>query len=184
MTAPDAPACWTDKAGAAALDAASHRWTRGKKADLVLSRLRCVRHVVVGPGRVEHILIRKSDRAFTFRLVGARASISPVCLTYQSKGNHAAFKNGPLQTELPRLLAGPTRWITRTRERLLLRDALIALDGRQAGASYREIAVAMVGTARAMEAWSSASRALKDRVRRALAKGKELRDGGYLKLIN
>ena len=184
MKALDAPVCWTDKAGADALDAVSHRRTRGNKADLALGRLDCVQHVVLGPDRVERVLIRTSDRAVTFRLVGARASIAPVCLTYQSKGNDAAIRNGRIQTELPRLLAGPTRWITRTRDRLLLRDALIALDGRQATASYRQIAIAMVGTARAKEAWSSASRALKDRVRRALAKGKELRDGGYLKLIS
>ena len=183
MKAPDAPVRWTDKAGAVSLDAASRRWTRGDKADLALARLHCVQHVVVGPDRVEHILIRNSDQAVTFRLVGARASIAPVCLTFRSQGIAAAHKNGTVQIELPRLLAGPVRWIKRTRDLLLLRDAVIALDGRQAGASYRDIAIAMVGAARAKEAWSSASRALKERVRRARAKGEEMRDGGYRTLI-
>ncbi len=118
----------------------------------------------------------------TLRLVGARASLAPVCLTFQSKGI-AARKNGPVQIELPRLLAGSVRWIKRNRAPLLLQDALIALDGRQVGASYRELAMAMVGAARAKEAWSSASTALKERVRRARAKGEEIRDGGYCTLI-
>ena len=182
-TALDAPVCWTDQAGGIALEAASRRWIRGKKADLDLGRLECVQHVVVGLDRVEHILFRKSDQAVTFRLVGARASIAPVCLTYRSVGNDVAHKNGPVQSELPLLFAEPARWIRRTRDRLLLRDAVIALDGRQAGASYREIAIAMVGAARAKEAWSSASRALKEPVRRARTKGEEMRDGGYRTLI-
>ena len=183
LNALDAPVCWMDKAGALALDAVSRRRTRGQKADIDLGGLDCVQHIVVGLDRVEHILVRKSDQAVTLRLVGARASIAPVCLTYRSEGNDVACKNGPVQAELPRLLAEPARWIIRTRGRLLLRDAMIALDGRRAGASYREIAIAMVGVSRAKEAWSSASRALKERVRRARTKGEEMRDGGYRTLI-
>lgn len=153
------------------------------KADIDLGRLESVQHVIVGFDRAEHILFRKSDLAVTFRLMGARANIAPVCLTYRSKGNDDARKNGLVQTKLPLLFAQPTRWIIRTRDQLMLRDAVVALDGRQAGASYREIAIAMVGAARAKEAWSSASRALKERVRRARTKGEEMRDGGYRTLI-
>lgn len=172
-----------DKAGALALDAVSRRRTRGQKADIDLGRLDCVQHIVVRSDRAEHILFRKSDQAVTFRLVGARASIAPVCLTYRSEGNEVARKNGLVLAELPRLFAQPTRWIIRTRDQLLLRDAVIALDGRRAGASYREIAIAMVGAVRAKEAWSSVSRSLKERVRRARTKGEEMRDGGYRTLI-
>lgn len=183
LNALDAPVCWMDKAGALALDAVSRRRTRRQKADIDLGRLDCVQHIVIGWDSVEHILFRKSDQTVTFRLVGARASIAPVCLTYRSEGNDAACKNGLVQAELPRLLAKPARWTIRTREQLLLRDAVIALDGRQAGASYREIAIAMVGVSRAKEAWSSASRALKERVRRARTKGEAMRDDGYRTLI-
>ncbi len=71
-------------------------------------------------------------------------------------------------------------WTTRW---LALRDALIALDGAQAGATYREIARILVGEERAAADWR-ANTALKDRVRRALARGQEMRDGGYRALPN
>jgi hypothetical protein len=74
----------------------------------------------------------------------------------------------------------PPAW---TAERLRLRLALIALDGMAARASYREIAAAIYGLKRANEAWASSSRALKDQIRRACQRGKELMAGAYCKLV-
>lgn len=64
-----------------------------------------------------------------------------------------------------------------------MREAIVALDGRCAGASYLETAVVLFGARRARAAWSSLSRAMKDRMCRALRKGERLRDGGYCKLL-
>jgi hypothetical protein len=65
----------------------------------------------------------------------------------------------------------------------LLRDALIAIDGKCLGASYRDIAIVIYGMERVRAEWVGASRWMKDRVCRAYAKGEELRDGGYLDLL-
>jgi hypothetical protein len=65
----------------------------------------------------------------------------------------------------------------------LLRDALIVLDGRAAGASYRDIASVIYGADRARAAWNSPSRSIKDRLHRAFNIGKAFRDGGYRALI-
>jgi hypothetical protein len=79
----------------------------------------------------------------------------------------------------------PTRAqpIACTAERFRLRLALVALDGMAAHASYREIAAAIYGLKRANDAWASSSRALKDQIRRACQRGKELMAGAYRKLV-
>ena len=64
-----------------------------------------------------------------------------------------------------------------------MRDALVALDGRRVGATYRETAAVIYGPERARAAWLSASTAMKDRMRHALARGEQFRDGAYRKLL-
>ena len=71
-----------------------------------------------------------------------------------------------------------------TRSRLLLRDALVTLDGKCLGMSYREVAAVIYGAERVRTSWSSESRWMKDHIRRAYAKGKELRDGGFRDLLH
>jgi hypothetical protein len=73
--------------------------------------------------------------------------------------------------------------VHRSRDRLLLRDALVALDGRRASANHREVAELIFGMERVREAWSGRGGWLKERMRRALATGEKLRDGGYLRVL-
>ena len=77
------------------------------------------------------------------------------------------------------LLHWPRSRVHRSRDRLLLRDALVALDGRRASANHREVAELIFGMERVREAWSGRGGWLKERMRRALATGEKLRDGGY-----
>ena len=70
-----------------------------------------------------------------------------------------------------------------TRHSLALRNALVALDCHDAKLSYFETAGFIYGEERAREAWDSPSRAMKDEMRRALARGRDLRDGGYATLL-
>ncbi|MBM57679.1 DUF2285 domain-containing protein [Hyphomonas sp.] len=70
-----------------------------------------------------------------------------------------------------------------TRSSLAWRNALIAIDAHEAGLNYFETAAIIYGEQRATEAWQSPSRAMKDEMRRALARGRELRDGGYRDLL-
>lgn len=60
-----------------------------------------------------------------------------------------------------------------------LRHVLQALDGFLAGATYRDIAVALLGEARVLADWSDARRHLFDQVRRAVQRGRYLMNGGY-----
>lgn len=182
LAAPDAPIWWTAHAGGDALDARSYRCQQAHKADLVLSRARSVSHVVIGPDGVENVLVRTTCNALTLRLVGARAHRHPVNLTYL-----VAAKSAKSDARLLRvahdLLLNPERVTVRTRRRLMLRNALIALDGKSAGATYFEIAVVIFGPVRARQAWRSTSRSLKDQIRRAWRLGKRLRNGAYRELL-
>lgn len=56
---------------------------------------------------------------------------------------------------------------------------LQALDGWLAGAPYRDIAVALFGEARVEADWTDPRRHLRDRVRRAVRRGRALMGGGY-----
>jgi len=78
-----------------------------------------------------------------------------------------AAPNSPRQTSKPQRL------------RLVLR----VLDGRLAGASYREIAIVLFGRDRVESDWEAPDDHLKNRVRRAAQRGKFLMKGGYRGLL-
>jgi hypothetical protein len=81
------------------------------------------------------------------------------------------------------LLTVPPRWMKRTSEQELTRDAFIAFDGHAAGASYREMAEAVHGQKRVRNEWSGRGCSMKERMRRALAKGQALCHGGHWQLV-
>lgn len=56
---------------------------------------------------------------------------------------------------------------------------LMALDGHLAGVPHREIATAMFGEARVGRDWSDPGEHMRDAVRRAIARGLALMEGGY-----
>jgi hypothetical protein len=60
---------------------------------------------------------------------------------------------------------------------------LQALDGWQAGASHRQIAAALFGQPRVDADWADPGNYLRDRVRRALRRGRALTNGGYTQFL-
>lgn len=146
-------------------------------------RTRAVKHVVIDTDGVEHLLLRTTDKCATLRLTGARAYRGPVRLTFIVAGRKRARALGALLAQFDDVVLGVDTDEKRTAKRIGLRNALIALDGDTAGATHFEIAAVIFGAARARQAWKGASRSMKELVRRARAKGRELRDGGYRELI-
>ena len=139
--------------------------------------------MVVGPDRVECLLIRTSRRSLTLRLTGHRATRAPVCLTFHVPARSKVREAAASLASFPDLLRRKPRWVKRTRSQVLIRDALVAVDGREAGASHREVAEVSVGRKRVREEWSARGGWLKERMRRALAVGEALCDGGHWKYI-
>jgi hypothetical protein len=152
-------------------------------ADLGLADHPCIRHIVIGPDRTECLLIRTSRRSLTLRLTGHRATSAPVCLTFHIPARSMVREAAASLASFPDLLRRTPRWIKRTRSQVLIRDALVAVDGREADASHREVAEAIFGHKRVREEWSSRGGWLKERMRRALAVGQALCGGGHWKLI-
>jgi len=181
--APEAPIDWTEELGAAKIDAVARESRHGERPDVHLTELLCVRHIVISADGEETALINTSDRALTLRLRGTTALRGPVCLTFQIAGLRALPGAGRSILSLPDLLASRPRTLNRSRRQLLLREALIALDGRAAGATYREVAAVVVGAESARAAWKNSDQSLKDRMRRALKAGMAIRNGRYRTLI-
>ncbi|MER9236849.1 DUF2285 domain-containing protein [Mesorhizobium sp. M0622] len=64
-----------------------------------------------------------------------------------------------------------------------LRRVLRALDGSIAGAPHREIGLALFGKARVEQDWADPGDHLRDRVRRAVRRGRWLMNGGYKRFL-
>nr|WP_282595233.1 DUF2285 domain-containing protein [Mesorhizobium mediterraneum] len=81
------------------------------------------------------------------------------------------------QSELPARLFPPERRGAR------LTFVLRVLDGSLAGASHREIAEALIGQQRVHSDWNDPRDHLRDRIRRAVSRGRALMNGGYLDFL-
>lgn len=71
-----------------------------------------------------------------------------------------------------------------SRKSLALRNAMIALDCREADLDIFETASVIYGERRARDAWDSPSDAMRQEIKRALKRGKCLSDGGYRNLLS
>lgn len=152
-------------------------------ADLALNRLSCVKHIVVGPDRTQWLLMHTTAMAMMFELRGEQIADAPVNVTILIGGLAHAKPTGALLMKVPVLLSSQPRYTLNSVSRILLRTALIALDGRRIGASYRDVADVAFGTKLATKAWNSPGRAMKDHVIRASKHGAALAAGGYERLL-
>lgn len=152
---------------------------------LDLRRLRC-RSSILPDDPLQHVLCADQGRFLQLSAIGANVA-QPVQV---------------LANVLPSMPYSETRW--RSFKRLgdlvryeVIRPALYppdmgarrlarvlqALDGYLAKASQREIAVALFGAERVDADWSHPGAHLRDQVRRAIRRGRDLMNGGYLKLL-
>jgi hypothetical protein len=176
--APEASLCWLTGSTAPILEALCCR-APGSGFDLAIANLRSAKSFIVGPGREEYVLLGDSDLALTLRLRGSRAILGPVRTTFLLRGIPDATKLAADFATFGTLLRAPQSRVHRSHHRLLLRNALVALDARCIGASHRDVAELIFGADSVRNAWSGRGSWLKERVRRALATGEALRDGGY-----
>ena len=165
------------------LEAVARRAPPGTPAGFVLADQTCIRHVVIGPGDVEHLVFRTTERSLTIRVTGHRASQGPVHLKFVISAESRVKETAAILALYPDLMTMRPRWVKETSKQMLTRDAFIAFDGRSAGASHREVAEVIYGFKRVRQEWSGRGCSIKERMRRALAKGETLCSGGHCKLI-
>ena len=181
LSAPQAGVCWTIGTASPTLDVIADRSIN--EPDLHLHGHVAVRHMIVGPNGREHVVLRDAHHAVTLRVEGARVSLGGIIVTFLIKGVPNPVNVAPQFSMLNHLIVSPRVSAQRSRTRIFMRDALVALDARQLGATYRETATMIHGAQRARAAWSSTSNAMKERMRHLLARGQALRDGAYRSLL-
>ena len=161
------------------LDVVAQRPDEAADAVISVAELGAAGHVILGPAGEEYLLLRDSEQAVTLRLYGSRVSIAPVAASFVVEATAQAGEAVPAVKRASDLLFRSRHRTHGSRERLLARDALIAVDADCAGASLRETAELIHGVEFVRREWSGGNGWLKLRMRRARAKGRELCDGGY-----
>lgn len=132
-------------------------------------------------------MLQAGFQTITLRNHGVSVTDAPVNLTFLIHGL-PGIAAAPRLLRLARSLldptldpksenGGPAPWHRK------LNEALVALDGYQAGASQREIAAVLFGRSSAEAAWRNGDFSFKQRVHRAVAKGRALSAGGYVALL-
>jgi hypothetical protein len=155
--------------------------------DVDLRHLSTVRRILIDGCGTEHIVLQAGFHAITLRSQGVSVLQAPVNLTFLIHGL-PGVATAPRLLRLARSLldptldprlqdGGPAPWYRK------LNEALVALDGYQAGASQREIAAVLYGRSSAEAAWRNGDFSFKQRVHRAVAKGRALSAGGYVALL-
>jgi len=147
-----------------------------------LAALSCRATVLLGPDERQYVHLRNAQHTLQLAVSGADI-LQPVCLRAEAIWPAALLKHRLwgleclntlcLDGELPARLFPPERRGAR------LTFVLRALDGSLAGASHREIAEALIGERRVQSDWTDPRDHLRDRIRRAVSRGRALMNGGY-----
>ncbi|WP_245270466.1 DUF2285 domain-containing protein [Mesorhizobium ciceri] len=138
--------------------------------------------VLLARDKSQHVLLANGDDTLQLAVEGADI-LQPVTLRTEaiwpamfSKHRLRALEclNAlSLGRQLPARLFPPEKRGSR------LTFVLRALDGSLAGASHRELAEVLVGQRRVDADWSDPRDHLRDRIRRAVARGRALMNSGY-----
>jgi hypothetical protein len=142
-------------------------------------------HLIDTAGR-EHLLVKGNGHVVQVQCTGmSLLSPEPVRLGFLIRGTANLSSRWRMLDEAQRVYgAGEDELCPWSRTSLALRNALVSHDCEAAGLSVRETAAMIYGKARADAAWEGPGRAMKDEIRRARARGRNLVAGGYRALLN
>ena len=151
-----------------------------------LGEVRCRKALLKTADGGQHILLQDGGSAIHVRCVGENIRVNPLVIEVVID----RFPDVEGQQRLIRRFADLYRnrrtgesqggW---TVEALRHRDALVALDLRMEGRSYREIALLLHGEAAVREEWANPNQTMKNRVVRSVKRGLRLMKGGYRALL-
>jgi hypothetical protein len=138
-----------------------------------------------GSGR-EHVRLSQGRETVQLAVSGASLLDAPYLLTELAIPDEIARSRLAAVAAFNRLSqrrfnAGPYRPEVLASARLPL--VLRALDGYLAGASQRQIAMSLFGRRRVEIEWRDPGGYIRDRVRRAISRGRHLMTSGYLELL-
>jgi hypothetical protein len=147
--------------------------------------LRNAEHILLDTAGRQHVVLRAAAGSFQLTITGARGVVAPKVLALLIRSSSdiavAARQLAKLHGMLSTAAASsyrPPQWSAQSKR---LRDAMIALDGRRAGATLREIAAVIYGKERVARDWPGAG--LKTRIQRDFQRGLALCNGAYRSLL-
>jgi hypothetical protein len=146
--------------------------------------LHCLEHILVDSSGRQHVVLRASNAALQLTINGSSVVDGPVNLTLLVRG-FSSLRAAVTHLSTLRRILSPTLaqtaspvWTATTRK---LRDALVAYDGRAAGASYHDIALVLHDPTFVNRNWRTG---LKERMRRHFSRGIALTTRGYGDLLS
>ena len=188
MLAPGAPVVWLVPERLVEVSAAADRDGAPADADFRTDLLPTNSLLCIDAVGLQHFIFKSSHRRVRLRVDGSLATLGSVRLTFATislRGVSRAVGEFSLLTEI--LYPDPAKAAPKAKSqpvtRIEFRDALIALDGKRAGATRREIARVIYGDAAVAAEWSDPTERMKDRVKRSIKRGERLMDGGYRTLL-
>jgi len=144
-------------------------------------------HLFDTAGR-EHMLIKGNGHVVQVQCTGmSMLSPEPVRLGFLIRGTaniNARWRMLKQAQKVYERDTGDSKHTVWSRTSLAFRNALIAHDCETAGLSVRETAEIIYGKARVDDAWAGPGRSMKDEIRRARARGRDLVSGGYRTLLS
>lgn len=153
---------------------------------LDISKLRCRTIILRGADGVEHVLFANNGRSLQLVVHGATIRMPVHLLTSAISESQRIERRLHLLRRLSDLVhrgdLSPRLYPPDPRCRRLA-FVLRVLDGALAGASQRDIANALFGTSRVASDWTESGGYLRDRLRRAIRRGRWLMQGGYLTFL-
>jgi hypothetical protein len=172
---------WLPEAGASVLHAQARTIERSSVDDagVLSSDLPGVEHVLIDANGRQHVVLRANGTSLQLLVDGPHIVAHPISITFLVRGLGAITETCEQLTTLRRIISPPSlrsaspRWTPATRK---LHAALVALDGRAAGATHRDVAVVLYGPEYVKRNWETG---VKRRMRHHLRRGMELSRGGY-----
>lgn len=165
---------------------AERRFASSTISSFELAALPCRAAVLLMPDKSQEVLLRDAERSLQLAVSGADV-LHPVYLRTEAIWPAALSKHRLLALECLNAHCAygklPARLFPPERRGPRLNFVLRALDGALAGASHREIAEALVGQARVRSDWKDPQDHLRDRIRRAVSRGRALMNGEYLNFL-
>lgn len=150
---------------------------------LHLADFKCRRSLLRQNG-IEHVTIQDRSQSVQLTVRGGTLQEAPCYVAFEIEGMGRVNSSiSALQTLVKLRQSDGTNASNSVTHDSKYFDYLVALDGHLAGRSYRDIAEVLYGADRIGPYWTGDSRGFKSKVRRAVACGLALMNGGYLALL-
>ena len=179
-----APVTWLPSNELPFMAARAHRLRTGPDADFRVDTFPGLASIHIDALGGQHVVIKSGSRRVTICFHGAPVAVAPARVTFELAGLaglFAAQRNvAALRLQFDHTPPVAAEWTTTAIEK---RDALVALDAHCNGASHRDVALMIYGSAKVDAEWVADGCELKDYVRRCRTRGVRLMQGDYRRLL-